>query len=226
MACGFASVILALQTKTFEAALILVLGAIFDSVDGRVARLTGTQSEFGEQFDSISDVISFGIAPSMLIYLHILRDMGRVGAVIAFVYLLCGALRLARFNANIDKVSSEYFQGLPIPGGALCMIGYVFISNEISILNEMPVIALVVTFLVSILMISNIPFYSFKKSQYIKDHKKQALFFMFVIGVVTFAYYTYMFFINMMVYIVISLFYFLKNRKQLGDIFEWKAESE
>lgn len=226
MACGFAAVILSLQSKTFDAALFLVLGAIFDSVDGRVARMTGTQSEFGEQFDSISDVISFGMAPSLLIYLHTLRDLGRVGAVMAFVYLLCGALRLARFNANIDKVSSEYFQGLPIPGGALVMIGYVFISNEIPALADYPFIALGITFVTGLLMISNIPFYSFKKSQYIKEHKKQVLFVMFVLGVITFAYYTYMFFIIMMAYILITLVYFLKNRKQLGDIFEWKAETE
>jgi len=226
MACGFSSIILSLQGRAFDAALILVLGAIFDSVDGRVARMTGTQSEFGEQFDSISDVISFGIAPSLLIYLHSLQTMGRIGAVVSFIYLLCGALRLARFNANIDKVSSDFFQGLPIPGGALVVIGFVFISNELKMINDFPVAALIITFVTSILMISNIPFCSFKNSQYIRDHKRKVLFLMFILGVLTFTYYTYMFFINMAVYIVASIIYYLFNRKQAGDIFEWKSDKE
>ena len=226
MACGFSSIILSLQGRAFDAALILVLGAIFDSVDGRVARMTGTQSEFGEQFDSISDVISFGIAPSLLIYLHSLQTMGRIGAVVSFIYLFCGALRLARFNANIDKVSSDFFQGLPIPGGALVVIGFVFISNELKMINDFPVAALIITFVTSILMISNIPFCSFKNSQYIRDHKRKVLFLMFILGVLTFTYYTYMFFINMAVYIVASIIYYLFNRKQAGDIFEWKSDKE
>ena len=226
MACGFSSIILSLQGRAFDAALILVLGAIFDSVDGRVARMTGTQSEFGEQFDSISDVISFGIAPSLLIYLHSLQTMGRIGAVVSFIYLLCGALRLARFNANIDKVSSDFFQGLPIPGGALVVIGFVFISNELKMINDFPVAALIITFVTSILMISNIPFCSFKNSQYIRDHKRKVLFLMFILGVLTFTYYTYMFYINMAVYIVASIIYYLFNRKQAGDIFEWKSDKE
>jgi len=226
MACGFSSIILSLQGRSFDAALILVLGAIFDSVDGRVARMTGTQSEFGEQFDSISDVISFGIAPSLLIYLHTLQGLGRIGAVVSFIYLLCGALRLARFNANIDKVSSDFFQGLPIPGGALVIIGFVFISNELKVINDYPWAALSITFVTSILMISNIPFCSFKNSQYIREHKRKVLFLMFILGVATFTYYTYMFFINMAVYIFASIVYYVINRKQEGDVFEWKSDKE
>ena len=104
------------------------MGALFDSVDGRVARLTGTQSSFGEQFDSLSDLISFGMAPAMIYYFKFLAGSGRPGMVVAFIFLLCGALRLARFNANIDKVSSDYFQGLPIPGAATAVIGFILLS--------------------------------------------------------------------------------------------------
>ena len=116
MACGFWSIIWSTAGRFYEACLILVLGAVFDSVDGRVARKMGTQSSFGEQFDSLSDLITFGIAPSILFYGFYLKSFERLGVVIALLYLLCGALRLARFNANIEKVSSDYFQGLPIPG--------------------------------------------------------------------------------------------------------------
>ncbi|MEI8346972.1 MAG: CDP-diacylglycerol--serine O-phosphatidyltransferase, partial [Pseudomonadota bacterium] len=130
MACGFASIIFAQQGDFYKASMILILGAIFDSVDGRVARLTGTQSDFGEQFDSISDVITFGAAPAMLMYARFFTDLGRFGLVISFLYLLCGALRLARFNANIDKISSEFFQGLPIPGAALAQAGLVLTSLQ------------------------------------------------------------------------------------------------
>ena len=117
MACGFFSIILGYQGQFYQAAMILGLGAIFDSVDGRVARMTGTQSVFGEQFDSISDVVSFGVAPAFLVYNKFFINLGRIGLVTSFIFLLCGALRLARFNANIDKVSSNFFQGLPIPSG-------------------------------------------------------------------------------------------------------------
>ena len=120
LACGFFSILLSFKGEFYFACIVLGLGAIFDSVDGRVARLTGTQSSFGEQFDSLSDLISFGMAPSFLVFNRFLSESGRVGVIVAFFYLLCGALRLARFNANINKVSSTFFQGLPIPSGALC----------------------------------------------------------------------------------------------------------
>ena len=105
------------------ATILIFIGAIFDLVDGRIARLTGTTSLFGEQFDSMSDLISFGFAPSVLMYNFFLIDMGRPGQVVAFVFLLCGALRLARFNANIEKISSEFFQGLRIAAGRKCEKG-------------------------------------------------------------------------------------------------------
>ena len=133
MGCGFVAIMYSMQGSFYKACMFLVLGAIFDSVDGRVARLTGTQSSFGEQFDSLSDLISFGIAPSLIFYNKFLTGTGRIGIVIAFLFLLCGALRLARFNANINNVSSDYFQGLPIPGAALAILSYILISLEFDI---------------------------------------------------------------------------------------------
>jgi CDP-diacylglycerol--serine O-phosphatidyltransferase len=225
MACGYASIILSWRGDTFTAALILILGAIFDSVDGRVARLTGTQSSFGEQFDSLSDVVSFGVAPSILLYQHFLSDFGRMGAAASFIFLLCGALRLARFNANIDKVSSDYFQGLPIPGAAMAVIGYVFLSTELPIVKELSVVALPITLIISLLMVSSLPFCSFKDSEWVREHKRGALFLMFVLAGLTFSYYKYMIFTIMAVYILGSVFYYLKHRRRFGDVFHWKGDN-
>ena len=189
IACGFASILFMLQGQTYKACFVLLLGAIFDSVDGRVARMTGTSSPFGEQFDSMSDLISFGIAPALVYYNHFLLDFGRIGKIAAFLYVLCGALRLARFNANIEKVPSEFFQGIPIPGAAMALIGLMLFSLKppplvgpilMNVFSSAPfVIGFIVVF--AALMISNIPFPSFKNSAWIKDHKKQVLVVIFLI---------------------------------------------
>lgn len=224
MACGFFSIILGWKGDFEKAALILMLGAAFDSVDGRVARMTGTQSAFGEQFDSISDVVSFGVAPAFLVYNKFFFDMGRIGLVTAFIFLLCGALRLARFNANIDRVSSDFFQGLPIPSGAMSMIGIVLLANEYPEIIEYKKLLIPYTWFFSFLMISNIPFNSFKNSLWVKSHKKRA--FVMMIGVVlaTFLYYEIMIEIVIATYVLASLIYFAKNYNQLGGMFDWKSE--
>jgi len=224
IACGFFSIILGWKGQFYQASMILVLGAIFDSVDGRVARMTGTQSAFGEQFDSISDVVTFGVAPAFLAYNKFFTDIGRIGLITSFIYLLCGALRLARFNANIDRVSSDFFQGLPIPSGALAVLGLTLFSTEFpEIENFKPLIVLYVL-AVAFLMISNIPFNSFKNSPWVKAHKKRVLFIIFSIIALTFIYEEVMIFAVMMIYILSSLFYYLKNRDRLKDMFTWKSE--
>jgi CDP-diacylglycerol--serine O-phosphatidyltransferase len=158
MACGFMAMLFAMKGQFYQACLVIGLGAIFDSVDGRVARLTGTQSPFGEQFDSMSDVISFGVAPAFIFYFKFLSNEGRIGIVLTFIYILCGALRLARFNANIEKVKSDYFQGLPIPGSAIGVIALVLASGEFGEYLNKNYITLPYILLYSLLMVSNIPF--------------------------------------------------------------------
>lgn len=226
MACGFSSIILSYQGEFYKGSLVLLLGAIFDSVDGRVARMTGTQSSFGEQFDSLSDLISFGMAPAFLIFNQFLTGMGRIGYVVAFIYLLCGALRLARFNANIDKVSSDFFQGLPIPGGALALIGYVLFSIEFPVLKEYTVFASIYTVFYAILMVSNIPFYSFKNSALAKKNKKLALVVIFTLLGLTFVYDQLMMAIIMGLYVIASLIYFVKVRGRLEEIFNWNGDEQ
>lgn len=226
MACGFFSIILGWQGNFYLASMILILGAIFDSVDGRVARMTGTQSSFGEQFDSISDVVSFGVAPAFLAYNRFFIDTGRVGMVASFVFLLCGALRLARFNANIDRVSSDYFQGLPIPSGALAIVGLTLFSIEVpEIMNYKPLLVIYVLFY-AFLMISNIPFNSFKNSEWVRKHKKRVLFIMFLIAVLTFMFVEIMIGSIMLVYVIGTLTYYWMKRSELKDMFQWKSEQD
>lgn len=225
LACGFGSVALSFRGDSFLAASVLILGAIFDAVDGRVARMTGTQSSFGEQFDSMSDVVSFGVAPAFLIYQHSLVNLGRLGAVCAFIYLLCGALRLARFNANIDSVSSDYFQGLPIPSAAMALIGYVYLASVVPFLEDLHFVALIYSLFYSILMILNVPFPSFKNSSWVKEHKKAALVLIFLLSAITFSYYRIMVSALITTYVVGSLIYYLTHKGKYADAFDWKSEN-
>lgn len=224
MACGFASIILSFKGNFYSGCLVLILGAIFDLVDGRVARMTGTESSFGEQFDSLSDLISFGMAPAFLIYNQFLVDLGRIGYAVAFIYLLCGALRLARFNANIDKVNSNFFQGLPIPGAALAIIGYVLFSIEFPVLKDFKLLAAVYTVFYALLMISNIPFFSFKNPEVGKRNKKVILFIIFILLVLIFTYEQLMIPVILGLYVLVSIIYFLRVRKKNDEIFNWKSD--
>lgn len=226
MACGFIAILHGFHGEFYKACMFIVLGAIFDSVDGRVARMTNTQSAFGEQFDSLSDLVSFGVSPAMVYYFRFLSDAGRPGMVAAFFFMLCGALRLARFNANIDKNKSDYFQGLPIPGGATAAISLVLISVDFpELVNYRPITVGYLLFYAA-LMISNIPFPSFKKSEWVKKNKKQVLMVMFLIIASLFIYEEVMIPVIITFYVLASLLYFLTHRKKFEGIFEWQEEPE
>lgn len=224
MGCGFAAMILSMQQNFYLASVYLLLGGIFDMVDGRVARLTGTQSSFGEQFDSLSDVISFGVAPALLIYNRFLMDLGRPGVVIAFVYLLCGAMRLGRFNANIGTNNPNFFQGLPIPGAAIALVSYVMISLAFPIVGHHPWIPAGYTLFYALLMISNIPFCSFKSSAWAKRHKRLILAMIFLTFCLIFLYEELMIGIIISLYVLGSLLYFIGTGGKLSQIFAWGGE--
>jgi CDP-diacylglycerol--serine O-phosphatidyltransferase len=226
MACGFGAILNGFHGEFYKACMFIVLGAIFDSVDGRVARMTNTQSPFGEQFDSMSDLVSFGVSPAIVYYFRFLSDTGRPGMVAAFFFILCGALRLARFNANIDKNKSDYFQGLPIPGGATAVISLVLISIGIpEIINYKPFTIGYLVFY-AVLMISNIPFPSFKKSEWVKKNKKQVLMVIFMIIASLFIYEEVMIPVIISFYVIASLIYYLTHRKKFEGIFDWHEEPE
>lgn len=226
MACGYVAIMQSLNGDFYKASMFIILAAIFDSMDGRVARMTNTQSSFGEQFDSLSDLVSFGVAPAFIFYFRFLNNTGRLGMVVAFLYMLCGALRLARFNANIGYVKSDYFQGLPIPGGATAVIGYILMSLQFPELVEITWLAMSYLTFYALLMISNIPFSSFKNSEWVKKHKKQTLMIIFLIIASLFIYEEVMIPIIITSYVILSLAYFLTHRQKFAGIFAWKNEPE
>jgi CDP-diacylglycerol---serine O-phosphatidyltransferase len=135
-----------------------------DGLDGRVARMTSTQSAFGAEYDSLSDMVSFGVAPALVIYEWALKDLGKLGWVAAFVYVAGGALRLARFNTQLDNPDKRFFQGIPTPSAAALVAGFVWVMNERLGLHgsDVPYLAVAMPILVGLTMVSNIPYYSFK----------------------------------------------------------------
>jgi len=128
--CGFFAVVQAMNVRFEIAAIAIFVAMVLDGMDGRVARMTHTQSAFGEQFDSLSDMVSFGVAPALVMYEWILKDLGRWGWLAAFVYCSGAALRLARFNTNVGVVDKRYFQGLPSPAAAALIAGFVWLATD------------------------------------------------------------------------------------------------
>jgi CDP-diacylglycerol--serine O-phosphatidyltransferase len=139
---------------------------LWDGLDGRVARLTNTQSEFGAQYDSMADMVSFGVAPALLVYFWMFGDLGKLGWIAAFIYVAGGALRLARFNTQIGIEDKRYFQGLPSPAAAALVAGMVSTKEMIGTTSydfAIIYVAWVILVGAGILMVSNIRYYSFKE---------------------------------------------------------------
>lgn len=162
--CGFFSVVATLQMQFVEAALAILAGGVFDFLDGRVARLANAESEFGIEYDSLVDLASFGLAPGILIYYWSLSGYHRVGWLIAFMYFACGALRLARFNVQIDNVEKNFFQGLPIPSAAYMVATTVILHHFLydGMIPQRNILVLVMVAVLSLLMVSTIRYRSFK----------------------------------------------------------------
>lgn len=223
---GFLSLIFASQEKFYLACIVLVLAALFDSVDGRIARMTGTQSAFGEQFDSLSDVISFGIAPAYLSYHYFFSGLGRIGIFTSFLFLLCGALRLARFNANISKVESDFFQGLPIPGAAMAVIGLVLLDIEFAIIRDWGSVTIPYVIFYSLLMVSSVPFPSFKKAPWVRRNKRGVFLGLIIIIGLTLSFEFIMIFLGISVYVLGSIYWFAVKFGNFKDLFQLQNEAE
>ena len=162
---GFYAVVQAMNGRFEVAAIAIFLAMVFDGMDGRVARLTHTQSAFGEQYDSMSDMTSFGIAPALVMYVWALQDIGRWGWLAAFIYVVGAALRLARFNTNIGIVDKRFFQGLPSPAAAALVAGFVWLNVDNKLLfapETTSWLAFILTVYAGVCMVSNAPFYSGK----------------------------------------------------------------
>ena len=161
---GFYSIVASMKGYFDLAAITIFVAMIMDSLDGRVARLTNTQSEFGVQYDSLSDMVAFGVAPALVIYNWSLMNLGKFGWLAAFLFAATVALRLARFNTQVELVDKRYFQGLPCPAGAGVIASIVWIGHEYLFPpNTLSVAIAVVTMIIGLLMVSDFRYYSFKK---------------------------------------------------------------
>jgi len=160
---GFYSVVMAMNGRFDLAAVGVFCALVLDSLDGRVARMTNTQSAFGEQMDSLSDMVSFGAAPALISYVWALKDLGRWGWFAAFVYCACAALRLARFNVNTAVVDKRYFQGLPSPAAAALVAGFIWLATDLGWKgSDLAWPMFVMCLYAGLTMVTNVPFYSFK----------------------------------------------------------------
>jgi len=161
---GFYAVLVAMQGRFEAAALAIFAGMVLDGLDGRVARLTNTQSDFGAEYDSLSDMVAFGVAPALVAYEWALSGLGKVGWLAAFVYTTAAALRLARYNTQIGSADRRYFQGLPSPSGAAIVAAGVWVGADHGIDgSEVSWLVAFITTCAGLLMVSNFRFHSFKE---------------------------------------------------------------
>jgi CDP-diacylglycerol--serine O-phosphatidyltransferase len=164
---GFFAIVQAMNGRFETAAIAIFIAMVLDGMDGRVARWTNTQSEFGAQYDSIADMVAFGAAPALIAYTWALTDLGTAGWIGAFIYCAGAGIRLARFNANIAVVDKRYFQGLPSPSGAAVLCGFIWALVDLGVSPEGAAWLAPLTWIVAVFagltMVSNVPFWSFKE---------------------------------------------------------------
>lgn len=183
MFAGFYSIIASINGDFTLAAISIMVAMLWDALDGRVARLTNTQSDFGAQYDSLADLVSFGVAPALLVYEWSLSDLGRIGWLAAFIFLACAALRLARFNTQVGVSNKRYFQGLPSPAAAGVIASMIWLKFwkfeyfDFGIVSLSYYVGVGITIFCALLMVSNVRYYSFKEL----DSKKASFRFLLAI---------------------------------------------
>src|SRR3954463_10336708 len=160
---GFYAIVQAMNNNLEQSAVAIFIAMVLDSLDGRVARLTRTQSAFGAEYDSLTDMVSFGAAPALIVYEWALRGMGRLGWIAAFVYCAGAALRLARFNTQLSVADKRWFTGLPSPAAAALVAGMIWVFNEYAMQGrDLMWFAAAVTIYAGVTMVSSVKFYSGK----------------------------------------------------------------
>ncbi len=173
---GFYAIVASIQGRYEAAAIAILISYVLDGLDGKVARFTNTTSQFGIEYDSLSDLVAFGVAPGILAFQWALGPFGRLGWLASFMYVTCGALRLARFNVQKSTVDSRYFRGLPIPAAAGFIASLVLFSNAIGGLPESKhILVLALIYVLSFLMVSTISYPSFKNLELKKQKPFNAL---------------------------------------------------
>ncbi len=187
---GFFAIVQAMNGRYEISAVAIFVAGLLDGLDGRIARLTRTQSEFGAEYDSLSDMVSFGAAPALVMYEWALKGLDRFGWAAAFVYCAGAAVRLARFNVNIGVVDKRFFQGLPSPAAAALVAGFIWIAHD----NKIPLddvrlkwLAAFITVYAGVTMVTSVPFYSFKDVNF----RKSVPFWVFLAGILGFVLITF-----------------------------------
>jgi len=180
---GFYAIVAAMNGHFDNAAIAIFISMILDGLDGRVARMTNTQSEFGAEYDSLVDMVAFGVAPALVAFTMSLQTLGNAGWIVTFIYVAGAALRLARFNTQIDVVDKRYFMGLPSPSAAAIVAGYVWTVHDYDQTGWLTALTIIVVAGAGVLMVSNVKYHSFKEL----DMKRRVPFTALLIMVLVFA---------------------------------------
>ncbi|MGD0278521.1 MAG: CDP-diacylglycerol--serine O-phosphatidyltransferase [Smithella sp.] len=201
--CGFYSMIASIKENFVPAAIAILVSGIFDGLDGRVARWTNTTSKFGAEYDSLADVIAFGIAPSLLAYNWSLSIYGKLGWIVSFLFVLCGALRLARYNIQIGIIESKVFNGLPIPAAAAVVATTVIFFDYFGVEGKIyNIFILASVFTLSFLMVSSVKYYSFKDMKLLARKPFTIFFWLTVLLIIIFHWPEIMFFVIILGYAI------------------------
>ena len=223
---GFYAIVAAMDGRFLPAAWAIFISLVLDGLDGRIARMTHSTSSFGVQYDSLADLVAFGVAPALLVYLWALKPFQQFGWVAAFLFVVCGALRLARFNVQTGSIDPRYFNGLPIPAAAMVIatsIAFYYQIGEWA--PEKHKYILVMIYLLSFLMVSNIKFVSFKKVEFFSRHPFHTLVGLVLVFVVVATAPEIMGFLIMTAYVLsgpLSTWYYYFRRRPLPE----KVEEE
>jgi CDP-diacylglycerol---serine O-phosphatidyltransferase len=220
---GFYAIVAAMAGRFDAAAIAIFVAMVMDGIDGRVARLTNTQSAFGMEYDSLSDLVGFGLAPALVMYawsLQYLADLGpawgKLGWLVAFIYTACAALRLARFNTKVASADKHFFQGLPSPSAAAVLAGFVWLSVEWDWSGqEVRFVAALLTIAMGLLMVSNVRYYSFKEFDFKKRVPYVAMLVIVLMLVITNLNPPAVLFLGFSVYVVSGIVYTLRHRKSV-----------
>jgi CDP-diacylglycerol--serine O-phosphatidyltransferase len=225
--CGFYSIIASFKEHFVPASIAILFSVVFDGLDGRIARLTNTTSKFGAEYDSLADVIAFGIAPSLLAYCWATSIYGKWGWIVAFLFVLCGALRLARYNIQIGIIESSVFNGLPIPAAASVIATTVifFNSDYVGVEGKFHnIFIMVFVIILSLLMVSSIKYYSFKDMKLLVRKPFMIFFGLVVLSIIIVAEPELMFFVLMLGYALSGPIWwvvkFIKNIKEKKSNFQ------
>ena len=212
---GFYAIVQVMDGRFNRAAMAVIGAALCDGLDGKVARLTGTASLFGIEYDSLADLVSFGVAPGAMMYMWALRPYGKIGWLAAFLYVACGALRLARFNVQVNTVEKSHFKGLPIPGAAMMVATTILMHYEyVGDGTIKKIIIPIMTYMLAYLMVSNIKYVSFKDLDLIKEKPFHTLVFLIILLTIIVAKPELMLFILISTYVASGPLTEIKKRLQ------------